>query len=261
MARMGDGTHLRVTMSSYRDEVPLAFGGDRNLLHFLIHRAIDNENPLVRLDSVSEYLREMGMEDSGQNRREVAERMERVSSLMIVVERFNNLRDMRPEYDKAFFLIDERWLPAAWKPKTAGVKVSGDPPRSDVHEYGLMFSQQFFAEMMLNPVSFPMELLRITSKMPMIQDLTVAITYRCISCHNESLIPWESVMDQCWQGPRDINVVKKAFRKAIKVVQGVYPDLMARVEMGGLRIVPPTSDKFLKTCGNAVKLLSRKVQA
>jgi len=86
-ARIGDGSTVSVTFSAGLDGVAMPYGSDRTLLHWMVDKAIKTQSPLVTWDTATEFLRDVGMADSGKNRKDLKERYKRLTGLTIGVVR------------------------------------------------------------------------------------------------------------------------------------------------------------------------------
>jgi hypothetical protein len=61
------GDRVEVTFTCCDPNIAMPFGADRNLLHWLINKAIRSETPFISWETACEFLKDMDLTDSGKN--------------------------------------------------------------------------------------------------------------------------------------------------------------------------------------------------
>lgn len=237
-ARLGDGSTVSVTFSAGLDGVAMPYGSDRTLLHWMIDKAIKTQSPLVTWDTATEFLRDVGMADSGKNRKDLKERYRRLTGLTIGVVRKGN-----SESTVLVPFIEESHLPTSVDMKAD--KRGQNLLRMDSPVFGFKLGDRIFKEILQYHVPVPFELLQATKKKSQLQDLLIFLYWRSFAAQTESLILWESLREQLWQEDSVASRIRTRFREAITVFKTIWPELNAEAEKKGLRIGPPRGGNHL----------------
>jgi hypothetical protein len=121
-----------------------------------------------------------------------------------------------------------------WEPKDANQK--------SLFASTVTLSENFYSEIVCNPVPVDIRALKALRKSPMALDTYAWLTYRMSYLKNPTTIPWEGLQAQFGagypnngQGKRDF---KKNFLKNMAKVLTVYPDARASEGVSGLLIRP-----------------------
>lgn len=121
-----------------------------------------------------------------------------------------------------------------WEPK--------DAQQSSLFNSTVTLSDNFYSEIVCNPVPVDIRALKALRKSPMALDIYAWLTYRMSYLKKPTTIPWEGLQAQFGagypdtaQGKRDF---KKNFLKHLKRVVTVYPDARAGDGLSGLLIRP-----------------------
>lgn len=229
-AKMGDGSKITVTLSAVT-EAEMAFGTDRVLLYWLFNKAVKLKSRFIPLTYVSEYIRDMGLSDCGKNRRDLVERLARVSGIFICVNRVDKLGKREAAMLPMFRAYR---LPAAFEWNETQQPIDFDPSRP----MGIEFSEDFFQDLTRHRVPVPMEFIKATRRNSQIQDLVNFIYYRSYIGKNATVIPWSEIIQQCWHGDKTVRRIKVRFREVKVLLRVLWPEIDIEIEDDGLHITP-----------------------
>jgi hypothetical protein len=240
-SRNTDGSKTRVTFHALGTNedgspIPMPYGSDRTYLHWAVDQAIKRKDPFVPLGTGSEYMRDLGQTPSGANYKRLRDAHQRLSRLAITVERFSQ----QGEISAVMPIIEIASLPKSIVPGT--LPFSGPA--------GIRFNQTFFNEITARPVPFPMEMLKILSAKPQMQDCILFLHWRSFAAGSETFITWQQLRQQMWQEDSNPHRIKERFAASLKMLRTVCADFPAKVESKGLLIVPTGSRKNLLTYGS-----------
>ena len=233
-ARLGDGSTVSVTFSAGLDGIGMPYGSDRTLLHWMIDKAIKTRSSIVSWDTATEFLKDVGMADSGKNRKDLKQRYLRLTGLTIGV-----VRKGSTESTVLVPFIEESHLPTSVDIKAA--RRGQALLHLDAPTFGFRLGERIFREILQYHVPVPFELLQATKKKSQLQDHLIFLYWRSFSAQSETLIPWESLREQLWQEDSVTSRIRTRFREAIAVFKTIWPELNAAAEKTGLRIGPPRS--------------------
>ncbi|MGI4756176.1 MAG: hypothetical protein ACRYGF_04920 [Janthinobacterium lividum] len=231
-ARLGDGSTVSVTFSAGLDGIGMPYGSDRTLLHWMVDKAIKTKSPIVSWDTATEFLKDVGMADSGKNRKDLKQRYLRLTGLTIGV-----VRKGSSESTVLVPFIEESHLPTSVDLKAA--KSGQSLLNLDSPTFGFRLGERIFKEILQYHVPVPFELLQATKKKSQLQDHLIFLYWRSFSAQTETLIPWESLREQLWQEDSVASRIRTRFKEAITVFKTIWPELNAEAEKTGLRIGPP----------------------
>lgn len=217
-ARMGDGSYLTVTFAAVTDGVGLPYGADRKLLHWIIDKAIRADDPYVPWNSVMEFQREMGIQQSGRSNRQIRERFARLAGLVIQIK--------RPKSDgtgvETFPIIGKSYLPNSIVPRTID-SATQQPLPGLGDRYGLMLFEPLFEDLRLHKVVMPRRLWLELKGPTAVQDLVMWLYYRCYSAATETVIPWTALQEQFPTDDSNHNRLKLHVRTAIRTLKTLWP--------------------------------------
>jgi hypothetical protein len=248
-ARLGDGSTVSVTFSAGLDGIGMPYGSDRTLLHWMIDRAIKTKSAIVSWDTATEFLKDVGMADSGKNRKDLKQRYLRLTGLTIGVVR----KGSTEESTVLVPFIEESHLPTSVDIKSA--KSGQALLRLDSPTFGFRLGERIFREILQYHVPVPFELLQATKKKSQLQDHLIFLYWRSFSAQTETLIPWESLREQLWQEDSVASRIRIRFKEAISVFKTIWPELNAEAEKAGLRIGPPRGGMHFLPQARAVRRL------
>ncbi len=237
-ARLGDGSTVSVTFSAGLDGIAMPYGSDRTLLHWMIDRAIKTQSPIVGWDTATEFLKDVGLADSGKNRKDLKQRYMRLTGLTIGV-----VRKGSTESTVLVPFIEESHLPNSVDLKAD--RNGHQLLKLDAQAFGFKLGDRIFKEILQYHVPVPFELLQATKKKSQLQDLLIFLYWRSFAAQTETLIPWESLREQLWQEDSVASRIRIRFKEAILVFKTIWPELNAEAEKKGLRIGPPLKGSHL----------------
>ncbi|SNT27048.1 RepA protein [Granulicella rosea] len=237
-ARLGDGSTVSVTFSAGLDGIPMPYGSDRTLLHWMIDKAIKTQSPVVNWDTATEFLRDVGMADSGKNRKDLKQRYLRLTGLTIGV-----VRKGSTESTVLVPFIEESHLPTSVD--LAADRNGHQLLKLDSQVFGFRLGDRIFKEILQYHVPVPFELLQATKKKSQLQDLLIFLYWRSFAAQSEVVIPWESLREQLWQEDSVTSRIRTRFKEAILIFRTFWPELNAEAEKTGLRIGPPLNNRHL----------------
>jgi hypothetical protein len=239
-ARLGDGSILTVTFIAVLDGVAIPYGADRTVLHWILDRAVKGDDRFVSWRSAQDFLSDVGLSKSGKNICDLRARVQRLKGMAVSIQRTSN----GAEESLVLPVIRKSSLPAS----ICGRQQEG--PRSiltdDGTRRGLELDAEFFAELKKFHVVVPREIINRTRNSPQLQDCVLFLYWRAFAAQKESLIPWQALRDQIWQGDKTLTRVRLRFDKAIRWLKGVWPELRAEVRRHGLWVAPPISRRYLR---------------
>ena len=233
-AKTGSG-QTRVTFHALgTDEsgahIAMARGTDRTYLHWAIDRAIKLKNRFVPFESGREFFDDMELTACGKNYAALRDTQRRLSGLGIVVERFTDLEER-----VIMNVFCQSRLPKSVAPNL----VSFDGPM------GILFDENFFKEVSVNPVPFLLPLLRTLGKKPQMQDYALYLHHRSYAAGSSSLVPWAMLRDQLWQEDSNPRRMRVRMEEAIGLLKVAWPQLNAACTGRGLVIGPPSNHEHL----------------
>ena len=124
-----------------------------------------------------------------------------------------------------------------WDPK--------QPDQATLFESTLTLNEDFFKEIINNPVPIDMRVLKALTRSPLAIDIYCWLTYRLSYLKIPTIIPWAVLQIQFGsnyaadnQGKRDF---KKAFLRELKKVNLFYPESKFEILEGGLKLSPSAS--------------------
>lgn len=230
-ARLGSGT-LTVTVSAgARSE--MAFGSDRILLYWLFDRAVKNDSRFVPMDTILEFLTDMGLSRSGNNYADLIERLERLFGIVICVERSDDVttvQNMIPMFRRSKLPKGSRLHREA--------KNDGIPP-----EYrgrvGMLFDEEFFADLKKYRVPVPLEIIKFSRDRPQMLDVMLFLLWRVYAANSNSFIPWEGVREQLGHPDSNPRRLRAVFAEACMMWKTIWPEFNCESTVEGLWIRPP----------------------
>jgi Plasmid encoded RepA protein len=238
-ARLGDGSDIRVTFTAGMVGVDLPFGADARLLDWLLNRAFQSESPVVPLNSVYEYLDEIGRKSkSGKTYKELKESFLRICGLGVSIQSTS----LAATKGQNFFMIRAYNVPSLMPPETNDkiVPIHFDPTITE----GVMIDPIFHEELRLgrSHVAIPYELWRQLKGNLQVQAMVKFFYWRCYSAMRESVMTWEAVADQYGHSTRPRRQRDYA-REAVAFLRGFWPE--ARIEVIDIGILFDRSKSLL----------------
>lgn len=251
-ARLADGSTVTVTFTAAIEGVPLPFGSDRTVLHFIFDKAIKSGRRFVSWETAKEFIEAMGMQKNGKNYADLRARFARIRGLAISVLRTG------PSGETAMVMpiIRRSHLPTSVDVKSdiAGKQLL---PLGDGITFGVEIDEEFFSELKQHHVPVPSCILQNTRKQSQLQDLMLFLYWRCYAARTESLIPWISLQQQLWQQDKKQTRIKQRFSEAITALRVIWPEIKAEAKADGLVVGPPRGGVQLLWDSRIDKRISR----
>jgi hypothetical protein len=230
----------------------------RLLMSWVATEAVRTQSPIIELgDSLSVFLRDVLDIQRGGGKRgsstRVAEQMKRLFGSLITAQYTGNMQNRgfllrnvtiadglelyeddlklepedadppRPENSSTLWVPQEREEAGSWKSK-------------------VRLSEPFFRECIDKPVPMDLRAYKALRGSPLAMDVYTWLTYRMsYTEHRSRPIRWEALMGQFGSGystPRAVLDFKKAFLKALKAVQIVYPRANVQIADNGVILLP-----------------------
>lgn len=201
----------------------------RLILSWLTTEAVLTRSREIDLgDSLSAFMRELGLNTDGRSMRLLKEQTARLFSSAISCTYTGDDRfqaNMLTIADK----IDIWWHP------TQAEQVS-------IQNSTVKLSKLFYRELINSPVPIDLRALRALKKSPMALDIYTWLTYRMSYLNRDTAITWEQLQMQLGAGyefsPQGRNNFQRAFTKHLKSVLTIYPDARVDQERGRLILEP-----------------------
>lgn len=255
VVRLGDGSRVEVIFTAMRPKVEIAYGKDRSMLYWLIDRAITEKTAHITWEHASDYLKAMGLAESGRNRDILKQRFRRIASTAITVVRISEAG----EQQQITPIVERMSLPASIAGDGPGV-VSIDR-RNSAAAFGLELSNVFLKDVMEHRIPMLRSLLVVTKERPQLQDVMFFLVWRSYAAGSESFIKWDGLRRQFWQSDSNIWRIKSRFDEAIKLLRVAWPELEATATMDGLRIAPPRNGiQFIPQFSTPKHIQARQVR-
>lgn len=231
-ARLGSGGTLTVTVSAgARSE--MAFGSDRILLYWLFDRAVKTDSRFVPMDTIIEFLNDMGLCDSGKNYSDLIERLERLFGIVICVERSDDgvtEQNMIPMFRRSKLPKGSRLHKEA---KNDGI------PAEFKGRVGMLFDEDFFNDLKKYRVPVPLEIIKFSRNRPQMLDTMLFLLWRVFAAQSSSCIPWEDVMEQLGHPDSNPRRLRATFSEGCGMWKTIWPEFNCESSVEGLWIRPP----------------------
>lgn len=261
--RINGDFRLRI-VAGYEGGIPYGIY-PRLLMSWVSTEAVRTQSPVIELgDSLSQFLHDvLEVKRSGGARgtsTRVAEQMKRLFGAIVTAQYTGNLQGARGFLLRNVTVADAVALNEdAFQRSFEGIASeegedgaeAGDsavlwtPQKRDLAgqwKSKLQLSKPFFDECIERPVPIDLRAYKALRGSPLAMDLYTWMTYRMSYTHRATRpIPWEALMGQFGSGYTTTRAVldfKRAFLKALKAVQVVYPAGKVRVQENGLVLLP-----------------------
>jgi hypothetical protein len=231
----------------------------RLLMSWVTTEACRNNSPIIELgDSLSMFLRDvLELRSSGGGARgsgtRVAEQMKRLFGSLITAQYTGGL-DKRGFVLRNILIADEMELSAEGLAKLEELDQPDDDGTlwtpQESHEAGkwrshVRLSDRFYEECKSNPVPIDLRAYKSLRGNPLAMDVYTWLTYRMsYTRHRSKPIRWEALMMQFGSGfntadlGQAVRDFRKAFLRAYKLVQVVYPRVKIEIHENGLVLLP-----------------------
>jgi hypothetical protein len=232
-SRLGDGSWVTVTFTAMIPGVPLPYGSDVNLLHWMIGKAIDSRSPFVSWDSAMEYLRWAKLSKGGRTLRQLREKYKRIAGMAVTIVRTGATID---EENFILPIIEASRLPKSIKPDAKTDLATAGGERKAL---GFQFSERFFQDFLKHNVPMLKDVLVLVGERPQLQQYIGFLGWRSWCAEAPSTISWNNVRDQLWQQDTNVNRIRQRFKETITALRIAWPELQAEARPNGLYIAPP----------------------
>ena len=262
MRKNGDFS-LRI-VAGYEGGIPFGVY-PRLLMSWVATEAVRKQSPVIELgDSLRIFMREvLDLRSSGGGSRgsasRVSEQMKRLFGSLITAK-YSESSEKRGFVLKNVLIAQDLELDDREMARMDALASDEDPKLwtpQEAHEAGawqskVRLTDNFFNECITKPVPIDLRAYKALRGSPLAMDVYTWLTYRLSYTTTRSKpIPWEALM---WQfGSRyttdpdqAVRDFKKAFLKALKLVQMVYPEAAVRPEANGLILLPSRPHISLK---------------
>ncbi len=232
-ARLSDGSTLRVTFTAGISGVPMAFGNDRDVMAWLFDKAINSDTSFVTIKNASEYLRETGKKRNHDRVKELAERLSRLTGLVIGIER----RGEKSTQTVMLPMVAASNLPNNLRGQIEAEENGQKPLPGLENAFGIQLEERFFQDIKRHHVAIPRRLwlkLQGQNGGPIMKDLLTFFVYRCYCAQRESVIPWSGLREQFPQDDSNPRRLKSNVTKAIKQLRVLWPEVRIDVIKEGI---------------------------
>jgi hypothetical protein len=222
-ARTGQYERVSVTFSVTDPNIPLPFGNDRLMAHFLTTKAVRKQSTLLNWNDVNEYLAVFGQyERSGRNHRLAQERFIRLAFMNITVLVVDTKNDVTSTMKVP--LIGAARISGGMDTGTGKWTVRESPRQllmqnTEALQIDPIFFSRFLEEGKSVPV--PIELILATAKSPRLMDFALFLYWRCFAARSETVITWEQLKGQFDARSGDVQFWKKNFRKVLTIIKSL----------------------------------------
>jgi len=191
-AQMDDGTIVHVKFSAHDTNIELPYGRDRALITWLMTCAREQGTPRVQFQTAMEFFDAFGLSDGGRAYNDFRSSMERICNVTITYGYESDVQNR--ERDIGEKLVYDKNLPR----------------RTDVHDetlglrslpgirepYYVEFGQKTFNDLVSNPVSVPLEIMRRYQCSPTAWDFIQFVAWESsnLTEGQEKVIPLESIV-------------------------------------------------------------------
>jgi len=229
------GDRVEVTFTCCDPNIAMPFGADRNLLHWLINKAIRSETPFISWETACEFLKDMDLTDSGKNFKDLRLRFERISALAITIIR------ERAEGEKNRIIVpivEESNLPSSvdMKTKKNGLeRIEGLVPK-----FGFTLNHRFWKEVKQHNVPVPWELFKRNRRKSILVDCMLFLYRRSYAAAKPSVIPWAGIEEQ--SASQDSNPWRRRenFEKAFRAIRLIDSNFPGETTDAGVLVIPYT---------------------
>lgn len=200
----------------------------RLLLAWISTEAVRTKDRTLTLgDSLSHFLKELGLSRSGGARGDITrlrEQMRRLFACNISCNYHSNERDT----GMGFRIVQKYDL--WWHPQ--------QPDQAGLWESTLTLSEEFFTEITQSPIPIDMRALKALKRSPMALDIYLWLTFRNSYLKVSTVITWEQLRMQFGAEYTRTRAFKEAFTDALKKVSVVYPAAKISTDDQGILVSP-----------------------
>jgi len=173
-ATMEDGTTVHVMFSAHDETIELPYGKDRALITWLMTIARNQNNPRVEFDSAMDFLEVFGLQKNGRMFANFKAAMARICNVTITYGYSSDTANTNR--DKGEKLVFDRNLPQRSDYGAESLGLRYLPGIRD--PYFIEFGSRTFQDLVSNPVSVPLEILKRYQNAPVLWDFIQFISYQ-----------------------------------------------------------------------------------
>lgn len=200
----------------------------RLLLTWLTTEAVKTQSrELILGDSMSEFMRELGLIPSGGRWGSITRLKEQTKRL------FSSTINARWDGDDGTAIMNQTIAEKAmlwWHPQ--------HHEQAGLWQSTVVLGEQFFREVIEHPVPIDLRAIRALKQSPLSLDIYVWLTYRSVYLKRETVVPWDALQAQFGSDYARLRDFKEAFTKSLQRVYVVYKDARFSVEERGLLLKP-----------------------
>jgi Plasmid encoded RepA protein len=200
----------------------------RLLLAWISTEAVRTKSQTLTLgDSLSYFLKELGLSRSGGTRGDITrfkDQLRRLFSCSITCNYHSKDRDAGIGY-----MIAQKY-DLWWHPQ--------HPDQAGLWESTLTLSEEFFREVTTSPIPIDMRALKALKRSPLALDIYIWLTFRSSYLKASTVITWEQLQGQFGAEYGRSRAFKEAFVEALRKVQLVYPDADISTNDTGILLAP-----------------------
>lgn len=207
-------------------EIGLPYGSiPRLLISWVTTEAVLTKSPAVELGhTLSGFMAEMGLIPTGGRWGSITSLKEQTRKLFSCSVSLRYEMETR-EIDEGFRIARKTDL--WWDPK--------QPEQSSFWKSTVTLSQDFFNEIIQNPIPIDVDALKALRKSPLAIDIYCWLTYRMSYLKKYTEIPWSVLEVQFGANYQETRNFKQKFIQQLKKVTLLYPE--AKVSIGGSGLV------------------------
>ncbi len=199
----------------------------RLLVAYAVTEAVRTREPVIRLGTVTEFLRALGMTATGGREgsiRRVRDQLRRTFTARITCTVATPERHAALSLDMASG-VDLWWTPAR-------------PDQPALWSSTLTLRAEFFAECIEHPIPVDLRALRALRRSPLALDLYAWLSWRLSYLTRPTVVPWEALAAQFGADYGRERAFRAALLAQLRAVAVVYPEARFTVEPAGLRLNP-----------------------
>lgn len=121
-----------------------------------------------------------------------------------------------------------------------------DPNQSTLFDSYVLLTEEFFDEIMQNPVPLDMGIVSTIKQSPLALDLYTWLTHRIVSVSKPTKIPWKSLALQLGSDYGRLGDFVTSAKEALRKIYALWPDLKIEEYRGGITLKPGTPSVPMK---------------
>lgn len=200
----------------------------RLLLAWISTEAVRTKSRTLTLgDSLSHFLKELGLSRSGGERGDITrfkDQLKRLFACSITCNYHSKDRDAGMG-----FRIAQKY-DLWWHPQ--------EPDQAGLWESTLTLSEEFFEEVTKSPIPIDMRVLKALKRSPLALDIYIWLTFRTGYLKAPTTISWDQLQGQFGAEYGRPRAFKEAFKEVLRKVQLVYPGAKISATDAGIILEP-----------------------